>query len=191
MELNNDADSFSQARRFYNSGKHREAFALYLLLAKRGNIECQTFVGWMYFKGEGVVKDYDEAERWISLAADSGDRNAQYSLGLMHQLLGDYKNAIALYTKAAESGHSAAYYQLGKIYYAGLGVGKNHGKAYEFFETSARKGHIFARRERSLMLIKGYKGLVFIPIGIALFIINILVGGWTAITETYSEKTYS
>ena len=192
MELNNDANkSFSQARRFYHSRKYREAFALYLLLAERGNTECQSFVGWMYFKGEGVVKAYDEAKRWISLAAQSGDRNAQYSLGLLHQLLGDYEKALAPYTKAAESGHSAAYYQLGKMYYAGLGVKKNQEKAYEFFETGARKGHIFARRQRSVMLIKGYKGIVFIPVGIALFVINILVGGWIAITETYSEKTYS
>jgi TPR repeat protein len=191
MESNNDNITFDEAKHLYYRREFGKAFALYRILAERGNIECQTFVGWMYFKGEGVAKDYDEAKRWISLAADSGDRNAQYSFGLMYQLLGDYENAMVLYQRAAVLGHSAACYQLGKMYYAGLGVRENHVKAYEFFETSARMGHIFAKRQLSLMLIKGYKGLAFIPIGLVLFVINIFVGGWTAITETYSEKTYS
>ena len=191
MEPDDDFKTIEEAKRLYDRKEYEKAFALYLILAERGNMECQTFVGWMYFKGEGVAKDHIEAKSWISRAANTGDRNAQYSFGVMCHLLGDYQNALVFYTKAAASGHSAAYYQLGEMYYAGLGVEMNYVKAYEFFETGAKMGHIFAKRQLSLMLIKGFKGLPYIPAGIALFVVNIFTGGWAAITDTYSEKTYS
>ncbi len=38
----------------------------------------------MYEKGNGVPQDYKEAVRWYRLAAEQGDADAQYNLGLMH-----------------------------------------------------------------------------------------------------------
>ncbi len=37
----------------------------------------------MYYRGEGVSKNDDEAMKWFRLAAEQGDRKGQYILGLM------------------------------------------------------------------------------------------------------------
>ena len=38
----------------------------------------------MYDKGEGVPQDYKEAVKWYTKAAEQGDVDAQYNLGLMY-----------------------------------------------------------------------------------------------------------
>jgi TPR repeat protein len=38
----------------------------------------------MYNNGEGVTQDYKEAEKWYRLAAEQGDPEAQYNLGVMY-----------------------------------------------------------------------------------------------------------
>jgi TPR repeat protein len=39
----------------------------------------------MYANGQGVPQDYAEAVKWFRLAAERGDANAQYALGLMYE----------------------------------------------------------------------------------------------------------
>jgi Hint domain/Sel1 repeat len=66
----------------------------------------------MYFDGRGVSKDFAEAIKWYSKAADHGDRTAQYNLGLMYDRgLGVPKDHVAAATwfqKAADHGHTEA-----------------------------------------------------------------------------------
>ena len=38
----------------------------------------------MYSRGEGVPQDYAEAVRWYRLAAEQGDAEAQFNLGVMY-----------------------------------------------------------------------------------------------------------
>ena len=38
----------------------------------------------MYAQGRGVPQDYAEAARWYRVAADQGDPQAQYNLGLSY-----------------------------------------------------------------------------------------------------------
>ena len=38
----------------------------------------------MYYKGQGVISDYDKALNWYKKSADSGNAEAQYSLGLLY-----------------------------------------------------------------------------------------------------------
>jgi uncharacterized protein len=45
----------------------------------------------MYDNGNGVVQDYAEAVKWYRLAAEQGNAQAQYNLGLM------YANGMALF----------------------------------------------------------------------------------------------
>ena len=39
----------------------------------------------MYYKGEGVAQDYQEAVKWYRLAAEQGDEDAQNNLAVMYQ----------------------------------------------------------------------------------------------------------
>ncbi len=191
MDPGDDTASAADAKRLYDSGKHREALELYLRLAKGGNVECQAFVGWMYAKGaRGVEQDYERAREWLSQAAQSGEADILYLLAVADHHLHNYEEAIRSYRKAAELGYSAAYYQLGRMHRAGTGFDRNKDKAYELFDEAAKRGHLFARREIAFALMKGYKGLAQVPKGLMLFLRNVIQGALTAAKDPYSERTF-
>lgn len=52
-------------------------------LAEQGDANAQYQLGVLYYRGEGVPQDFDEAATWFKAAADSGDADAQFNLGLM------------------------------------------------------------------------------------------------------------
>ena len=52
--------------------------------ADQGNAPAQTYLGFMYESGSGVVKDEVEAVKWYRKAADQGYALAQFNLGLMY-----------------------------------------------------------------------------------------------------------
>jgi TPR repeat protein len=66
----------------------------------------------MYYKGEGVPQDYTEVAKWFRLAADQGNSEAQYSLGVMyHEGEGVPQNsteAAKSYRLAANQGYTQA-----------------------------------------------------------------------------------
>jgi TPR repeat protein len=39
----------------------------------------------MYYNGEGVPQDYEEAIKWYRKAADQGDASAQFNLGVSYE----------------------------------------------------------------------------------------------------------
>jgi hypothetical protein len=40
----------------------------------------------MYYSGKGIVQDYQEAMTWYKKAAENGDADAQYILGVIYEL---------------------------------------------------------------------------------------------------------
>ncbi len=190
MRSASNTQTLSEAKRLYDSAKHREALELYLRLAKAGNVEFQACVGWMYANGaRGVEQDYERAREWLSLAAQSGEADILYLLAVSDHHLHNYVEAARSYRKAADLGYSAAYYQLGRMHRAGTGFDRNKDKAYELFDEAAKRGHLFARREIAFALMKGYKGLAQVPKGLKLYLRNIVQGFRTAVKDPYSEKT--
>ncbi|HTR88333.1 MAG TPA: tetratricopeptide repeat protein [Reyranella sp.] len=60
------------------------AIGLWRPLAEQGNAEAQTLLGAMYWSGEGVSRDHNEAAKWYRKAADQGYARAQNDLGFMY-----------------------------------------------------------------------------------------------------------
>lgn len=158
--------TLQEAQRLYLARKFSQAFDIYRSHAERGNVECQVYLGWMYHQGQGVPKNDQKAEEWIACGASSGNAPAIYSFGNFTNILGDYVRAKLNYERAAAAGYSPALFQLGIMYLRGLGVKKRDDVAFEYFSKAARQGHLFARKRRSLMLIRGYRGILFVPIGL-------------------------
>ena len=44
----------------------------------------QTALGLLYYHGEGVSKDFNEAFKWFGKAAEQGDAEGQFRLGAMY-----------------------------------------------------------------------------------------------------------
>ena len=82
------------------------------------------------------------------IAAEKGDAEAQYNLGVMYDLgVGvpeDDREAAKWYRKAADQGDSSGQLHLGRMYYRGEGVPKDFVKAYAWLNLAAAQGEKFA-----------------------------------------------
>lgn len=65
----------------YDAGDYAKAYEiLYPLAAYKRNAEAQFHLGMIYFYGEGVNKDLDQAMEWWKKAMRSGHVDAAYRL---------------------------------------------------------------------------------------------------------------
>jgi mono/diheme cytochrome c family protein len=69
------------------SNRPETTYERILPLAVAGDPDIQNFLGFMYFYGEGVELNYDDAHYWFHLAAEEGDFKAQRNLGIFHSRL--------------------------------------------------------------------------------------------------------
>ena len=74
--------------RYQAMGKQELAFADYLASATLGDAWAQTQAAKMYWSGQGVKADRDEAILWLGKAAAQGDANAKLSLEQAQSQLG-------------------------------------------------------------------------------------------------------
>jgi len=91
-------------------------------------------------------KDYVNAVAKWQIVADSGDREAQSLLGLMH-FTGQgtpqsYPKAIVWLRRAAAQGEPKAQYKLGSMYANGQGFTRDHQKAAMWFLIAETAGHL-------------------------------------------------
>lgn len=106
------------------------------------------------------------------MAADKGDANAQYILGVLHEerpviwpamlvfifpgLLHRFENvegvarddamAVFWYRKAAEQGHAAAQFRLGQMFAAGRCVKEDELASVRWYQKAARQGNADAQK---------------------------------------------
>jgi uncharacterized protein len=66
----------------------------------------------LYEHGLGVAQDYDKAREWYQKAADAGNTDAMYILGVLYEygygVAQDYDKAREWYQKAADAGNNDA-----------------------------------------------------------------------------------
>ncbi|UCH40770.1 MAG: sel1 repeat family protein, partial [Gammaproteobacteria bacterium] len=67
-----------------SSQRPRTTYERFLPLAVAGDPAIQNFLGYMFFHGEGVDLNYEEAHYWFHAAAEEGDALAQRNLGIFH-----------------------------------------------------------------------------------------------------------
>lgn len=70
---------------------------------------AQSFLGDMYFFGQGIKKDVIKARYWYEKAAEQGIPEAQFNLAVMYEngvadLKKDHDKAMDLFEKACEGG---------------------------------------------------------------------------------------
>ena len=123
--------------------------------AEQGNAKAQTFLGLMYYFGEGVAQDYKTAVKWFTLSAEQGNAQAQSNLGKMYErgkgVAQDYKTAVKWYTLAAEQGFGSAQFNLGAMYLEGQGVAQDYVKAHMWLNIAAIDGDADAIKNREIV----------------------------------------
>ena len=125
------------------------------LAAEQGVANSQLNLGLMYYTGDGVSQDYQEAMVWYRRAAEQGYAQAQTNLGVMYDngegVSQDAQQAAVWYRRAAEQGEADAQYNLGLMYYNGQGVPENRVMAYALFNLAAARGSDGAQNTKSEM----------------------------------------
>lgn len=128
-----------------SSGDFQSAIKEFTRLADNGDARAQSYLGYMYYAGEGVGRDYRQAVQWYSKAAAQGDRDAQYNLAVAYAFGNgveqDYAEAVKWYRKAAGQDLAAAQYSLGLSYARGEGVGQDIDAARQWFRKAADQGY--------------------------------------------------
>ena len=114
----------------------------------------------VYETGFGFKKDYQEAVKWYSLAAEGGFSKAQCKLAELYAnglgLQKNYDRAIYWYQKAADQGYNYAQYSLGLLLQSNLSKKLNNPQAaYYFMKKAATNSYKPAQYSLALMLLQG------------------------------------
>lgn len=75
--------SFNQGIQAFRVQNYRTAFIRLLPEAQRGQPEAQYAVGYMYYYGQGVTENREQALYWIRCAAKAGNRDAIEALRIL------------------------------------------------------------------------------------------------------------
>jgi len=96
----------------YNKGDYAEAINIYMPLAAQGNAHSQAMLGGMYYNGEGVTQNDQEAFFWTRLAVAQGNAIAQFILGMKYMygngIIKNTPEALRLYRLSAAQGFVSA-----------------------------------------------------------------------------------
>lgn len=124
-------------------------------LAEKGDPFAQVRVGLAYDNGEKVIKDKDTAMRWYRKAAEQGDSQGMYMLGVDYLILGlmaerdgkktyadYYKEAFLWLQKASSLDHPEALIDLGNMYKNGHGTQADCYEAGERYTKAAALGNL-------------------------------------------------
>lgn len=112
--------------------------------ANLGDSVAQYRVGWQYYKGQGIEKNYDKALTWFYKAAENRYPLALYSIGSMFEkgegVSVNYKRAIEWYQKGAEQGNTLSMFALGGIFIFGKSGVKDRESGIKWFLQAASRG---------------------------------------------------
>jgi uncharacterized protein len=145
MKMRKFASSMCVVLAFLASGFCDDKFDALLEKAKAGNSAAQAEVGRMYvIGGNGAYRDPHEAVKWFTKAAEQGNADGEYGLGVMYQLgrggPQDTSSAMKWFELAAKQGKVEAQFQLARIYDTSQGPTKNPAMAVKYYQEAAAKG---------------------------------------------------
>lgn len=124
---------------------------------------CET-IGKMYFLGDDIDQDYDEAKEWLTLAAERGRPEAIHRLGEIYQIhsenVPDHDQlAIEWYERGVALGDAACKYHLADYLQrdpnATIGMLT---RSYDLFHEAIDAGNANAMLRYGTLLLQGYMG---------------------------------
>ena len=143
----------------YDAKNYQEALRFFRLAAAKGYAVAENYIGYQYYKGEGVETIAIIAVKWYIKSASKGYRAAQNNIGNCLEngiyFQKDFKEAVKWYTKAALQGHALAQNNLGTCYSAGTGVEQNSVTAFYWFKKAAEQGNPYAEYNLGSALMNG------------------------------------
>jgi hypothetical protein len=147
-----------KARQAVRGDKPEQAVDLLRPLADEGDGEAAVFLGNIFLYGHGVKPDYDQARKWLELAAREGRVDALYNLGSMYDKgIGterDVAQAMHWFGLAADQRDEQAQLNLALFYLKGDGVPKNVPLAEAWLRRAAGNG---SKRAQGILDVGKYR----------------------------------
>ena len=139
------ANTYNDGVKAYNLKQYKEAYDIWLDLAKDNDKLAQYAIGILYENGHGVKQSVKEAFTWYEMSAESGNTKVQYGLGNAYYfgngVSKNHDRAIYWWNMASKQGVTNAQYNLGVIYLLGDKKYRDIDKAKELLEKAAKKNH--------------------------------------------------
>ena len=124
---------YEAGRTAANSGDFSSALREWMPLATSGHADAQYSLGRMYARGDGVKRDFKEAQHWFALAAAQGHAKACLKLGTMYEYGDGMKKNLAeaahWYSIASEKGEPEATNRLAALKKRGISIPSSAGTA--------------------------------------------------------------
>lgn len=131
-----------------------------LYKAEKGNAEAQIELGNRYYKGYGVVRNYEKSFYWTKKSAEQGLSDAQYALAIFYGagtgVPKDLQKALYWLEKSASQENMYAQFQLGGMYFFGEGVVANKKKGAAWIKKSMDNGNDEAKKKWNEMKLWKY-----------------------------------
>lgn len=121
-------------------GKPAQGIRLLTQAAEQGDGYAMVILGRAYREGNGVQRDLNEANLWLTRGRQAGHASASDALIYVQRDLGAEGNIEALIA-AAEGGHPGAMADLGRAYLDGEGVEHDQGQAESWLEQAYQAEH--------------------------------------------------
>ena len=144
--------------------KEEADFLEQLKWAEEGDAVFQDIVGYAYYEGRIVKKDYAKAVYWLKKSAKNGYCEGRYDLAFMYYngygVEKNYKQAAYWYEKSYEQvPMPKAQYSLANMYLVGDGVNKSISKALELYTVAADAKYSLASQKLGDMYFQGGNGI--------------------------------
>ena len=145
---------------YAQSGRVHEGLEKIKYSASKNNIKAMIFLGQSYYTGQYVTKDKIQSFSWYKKAADLGDPDAQYNVGIMYGngdgIPKNYKLSFDMLKSSAESGNINALMSIANRYDAGsYGVNRDIERAFNLYSIAADIGYSEAQYNLGSMYEKG------------------------------------
>ncbi|MEA3352659.1 MAG: tetratricopeptide repeat protein [Campylobacterota bacterium] len=138
----------------------KNAITLYKQSARAGNDEANFKLGTIYYKGEGVRRNFDIAMKYFQKAAAYGHIKSKYNTAVIYSQKRyskhNYIKAYNIFLELALEDDPASQNKVGLFLTYGLGVDKDYKEAVKWFEKSYFKGdNLEASCNLALMFASG------------------------------------
>jgi TPR repeat protein len=143
-----------RAYEMYNQKRYAEALPLFNRLASDGSAWAQECLGYMYWDGIGVARDFDQSLRHYEAAYDGGKPDLAYNIAGLHLRAGRPDVALVWWRKDTKRPISSTYWQY-RVLREHPHLAANPGESGELLRRAADLGHLIAKRDIAVRMIKG------------------------------------
>jgi TPR repeat protein len=120
---------------------------------------AMTALGQLYMDGACGKKGYASGLQWLKKAAERGDAEAHYFIGIAYEqgrgVVADQTEATRWFRKGAQMGDPSSQNSLAIELAEGIGTRINVGEAVEWFQKSAEQGNYEAACNLALHFMRG------------------------------------